>query len=141
MNPGANYFQDNKFYSAFEWKKINAGYYCLCISYELPFEIHRVTRSLVLYVCFVDRCVSFCTLSFGHCVICSSIYGFWLPLWYLQTLRTKGRGWVPFKRILTPPHFLHVPTQFINCIGIRRGLFVFKDWRWLIVLLILVGVV
>jgi len=25
-----------------------------------------------------------CTFSFGHCVVCSSsIYGFWLPLWYL----------------------------------------------------------
>jgi hypothetical protein len=46
----------------------------------------RVTRSLVLYVCFVDRCFSFCIFSFGHCVVCSSIYGFWLPLWYLQTL-------------------------------------------------------
>ena len=47
----------------------------------------RVTRSLVLYVCFVDRCLSFCTFSFGHCVVCSSsIYGFWLPLWCLQTL-------------------------------------------------------
>ena len=46
----------------------------------------RVTRSLVLYVCFVDRCLSFCTFSFGHCVVCSSsIYGFWLSLWYLQT--------------------------------------------------------
>ena len=41
----------------------------------------RVTRSLVLYVCFVDRCLSFCTFSVGHCVVCSSsIYGFWLPL-------------------------------------------------------------
>ena len=40
----------------------------------------RVTRSLVLYVCFVDRCLSFCTFSFGHCVVySSSIYGFWLP--------------------------------------------------------------
>jgi hypothetical protein len=47
----------------------------------------RVTRSLALYVCFVDRCLSFCTFYFGHCVVCSSsIYGFWLPLWYLQTL-------------------------------------------------------
>ena len=47
----------------------------------------RVTRSLVLYVCFVDRCLSFCTFSLGHCVVCSSsTYGFWLPLWYLQTL-------------------------------------------------------
>jgi hypothetical protein len=37
----------------------------------------RVMRSLVLYVCFVDRCLSFCTLSLGHCVFCSSaIYGF-----------------------------------------------------------------
>jgi hypothetical protein len=45
-----------------------------------------VTRSLILYVCFVDRCLSFCTFSFGHCVVCSSssIYGFWLPLWYLK---------------------------------------------------------
>ena len=58
----------------------------------LPFRstrVHprvRVTRSLVLYVCFVDHCLSFCLFSFGHCVVCSSIYGFWLPLWYLQTL-------------------------------------------------------
>jgi hypothetical protein len=40
---------------------------------------------LVLYVCFVGRCLSFCTFSFGHCAVCSSsIYGFWLPLWYFQ---------------------------------------------------------
>jgi hypothetical protein len=31
-----------------------------------------VTRSLVLCVCFVDHCLSFCTFSFGHCVVCSS---------------------------------------------------------------------
>ena len=37
----------------------------------------RVTRSLVLCVYFVDCCLSFCTFSFGHCVVCSSsIYGF-----------------------------------------------------------------
>jgi hypothetical protein len=29
----------------------------------------RVTRSLVLSICFVDRCLSFCTLSFGLCVV------------------------------------------------------------------------
>ena len=46
-----------------------------------------VTRSLVLYVCFIDHCLSFCAFTFGHCVVCSSsIYGFWLTLWYLQTL-------------------------------------------------------
>jgi hypothetical protein len=47
----------------------------------------RVTRSSVLCVCFVDRCLSLCSFSFGHCVFCPSlIYGFWLRLWYLQTL-------------------------------------------------------
>jgi hypothetical protein len=57
----------------------------------LPFRSTgvRVTRSLVLYVCFVDRCLSFCAFSFGHCVVCySSIYWSWLPLWdVLQTER------------------------------------------------------
>jgi hypothetical protein len=51
---------------------------------EQVFSGVHVTRSLVLYVCFVDRCLSFCSFSFGRCVVCSSsIYGFWLPLWYL----------------------------------------------------------
>ena len=47
----------------------------------------HVTQPLVLCICFVDHCLSFCTFSFDHCVVCSSlIYKFWLPLWYLQTL-------------------------------------------------------
>ena len=55
----------------------------------------RVTRTLVLYVCFVDRYLSFCTFSFGHCVVCSSsIYGFLLPLWYLQTLLNSSESWI-----------------------------------------------
>jgi len=46
----------------------------------------RVTRSLALCVCYVDRCLSIYTFSFGHCVVCSSsIYGFYIPFWYLQT--------------------------------------------------------
>jgi hypothetical protein len=49
----------------------------------------RATRSLAWCVCFLDRFFSFYTFSFGHCVVCSSsIYRFWLPLWYLQTLLT-----------------------------------------------------
>jgi len=43
----------------------------------------HVIRSLVLCVCFVDRCLSVCTFPFGHCVVWSSIYGFRLPLCYL----------------------------------------------------------
>ena len=49
----------------------------------ISFSGVRVTRCLVFYVCFVDRCFSFCIFSFGHCVVCSSsIYGFsdYLPL-------------------------------------------------------------
>ena len=54
------------------------------------------TRSLVLYVCFVDRCLSFCT--FWPLLMCCLfffdivIYGFWLPLWYLQTLIMLNLG-------------------------------------------------
>ena len=43
------------------------------------FSAVRVTRFLILCVCFVDHCLSFCSFSFGHCVFCPSIYGFWLP--------------------------------------------------------------
>ena len=39
-----------------------------------------------LFWCF-DLCLFSCPFSFGHCVVSSStIYGFWLPLWYLKTL-------------------------------------------------------
>jgi len=47
----------------------------------------HVTQSLVLCVCFLDRCFFFCPFSFGRYVVCSSLlFRFWLPLWYLQTL-------------------------------------------------------
>jgi hypothetical protein len=36
--------------------------------------------------CFVDYCLSLCTFSFGRCMVCPSIYGFWLPLWYLLAI-------------------------------------------------------
>ena len=34
----------------------------------------RVTRSLVVCVCFVERCLSLCAFSLDHCVVCPSIY-------------------------------------------------------------------
>ena len=69
----------------------------------------RVTRSLVLCVCFVDRSLSFCTFCFGHCVVCSSsIYGFRLPLWYLQTLLEK--------ELLTLPGHLS-SSPFFTCLS------------------------
>ena len=46
------------------------------LSLPVSTEVH-VARSLVLCVCFADRCLSFGTFSFDHCVVCSSsIYGF-----------------------------------------------------------------
>jgi hypothetical protein len=56
------------------------------VSLDCPFSIATLVfvgdvviqcllQTLVLYVCFVDRCLSFCPFSFGHCVVCcSSIY-------------------------------------------------------------------
>jgi len=47
----------------------------------------RFTRSLVFCVMFCRLLFVLCHFSFGHCDVCSSsIYGFWLPLWYLQSL-------------------------------------------------------
>ena len=45
----------------------------------------RVGWSLVLCVCFVDRCLSIWPLCCLF-VYSSPIYGFWWPLWYLQTV-------------------------------------------------------
>ena len=72
----------------------------------------HVTRSLVLYVCFVDCCLSFCTFSFGHCVVCSSsIYGFWLPLSALLSSKSsyfslkKNNSWLDNHDITYHPLF------------------------------------
>ena len=40
----------------------------------------RIARALVFCVVFC-RSLSFCPFSFGHCMVCPSIYGFWFPLW------------------------------------------------------------
>jgi len=56
------------------------------------FSVVHVTQSLVLCVCFVDRCLSYCPFfSFGHSIVYpSSIYEFLLPLWFLQILTMIG---------------------------------------------------
>jgi hypothetical protein len=61
-------------------------------SSPLVFSRVRVTRSLALCISYVDRYLSFCTFSVGHCVVChSSMYGFLLTLRYLQTLTTVSK--------------------------------------------------
>jgi hypothetical protein len=41
----------------------------LIFTYKYSESGVRATRSLVLCVCFVDRCLFFCPFSFGHCVV------------------------------------------------------------------------
>ena len=43
-------------------------------------------QSIFRFLCMFGRSlfVPLYLFSFGHCVVCSSIYEFWLPLWYLQ---------------------------------------------------------
>jgi hypothetical protein len=92
----------------------------------------HVTRSLVLYLCFVDRCLSFCTLSFGHCVFfSSSIYGFWLPLWYLQTLLTTvSKIGIYYSRHRFNVYYL--PKAYCT-ITFLNGQFAKLKWfRWLV---------
>jgi hypothetical protein len=72
----------------------------------------RFTRSLIFsFRCMFCRSlfIFVCTFSFGHCVVCSSIYGFWLPLLYLQTLlilHHKVNG--------------HLLTIWMNATSLRR---------------------
>ena len=54
------------------------------------FRFSRVRVAWPLVFCVVLCRLLFVLLSFGHCVVCPLIYGFWLPVWYLQTLLTIG---------------------------------------------------
>ena len=69
-------------------------------------------RSLVVCACFVDRCFSCCPFSFDHCVVCSSIYGLWLPFWYLQTLLNWNWGL---------SHLTFIKKGYAKCITIQNG--------------------
>ena len=51
-------------------------------SFDYPFGI-----CWLLYCLFFDLSLLITTLvSFGHCIVCSLIYVFWLPLWYLLVI-------------------------------------------------------
>ena len=89
-----SYFNFHSFQNMMKEKvfRVNASNHECLLRITLPEHLSsttvfggvHVTRSFVLCVCFVDRCLSFCPFSFGICDVCSSsIYGFWLPLWYL----------------------------------------------------------
>ena len=115
----------------FEWKRI-----CLIIGFvtRLPRRVQlveqelltlpehlssppvfsgvRFTRCLVLCVCFVDRCLSFCPISFSHYIICpSSIYASDYSFGIFKLNTTMFDWWSSTKEkyyIL-----LHIPTVII----------------------------
>ena len=58
-------------------------------------ELPTLTEHLsYFFLLFCRSLFVLCTFSFGHCVVCPLIYGFWLPLWYLQTflIENSTRG-------------------------------------------------
>ena len=92
------------------WRVLNALVLFACSSRV------RVTRSIVLYVCFVNLCpfVFFC---FGHYIVCPSIYGFSLLLWYRQTLHSfKGEY---------HPWIIYLVMEYIIWISNKKG----KEWE------------
>jgi hypothetical protein len=70
------------------------------VAQEKVFNGVRVTRSLVLYLCFVDRCLSFCTFSFCHYFVCSSsqqiYFELWLAIWALIGTKVTWVWWCGF---------------------------------------------
>ena len=83
-----NLIEQNTVWLKYKWNNEEINVNCWSKNWIPPvFCRVRITRSLVSCVCFVDRCLSFWYFSFDHCVVYpSSIYQFWLPIWYLQTL-------------------------------------------------------
>jgi hypothetical protein len=74
------------------------------------------TQSLVYNVCFVDHCLPFCTVSFGHCVVCSSsIHGFWLPLWNFQTLQTRSIIDILWRIQMLMPNLVSIHLHLCSC--------------------------
>ena len=62
---------------ASHWKTLSHNVVHLALT---EIRTHNISDMYALYIVV-------CTFYFRHCVFCSSsIYGFWLPLWYLQTL-------------------------------------------------------
>ena len=64
--------------------------------------------------CFVDRCLSFVPFSFGHCVVCPVIYGFWLPLWYILTFLKYTNQCILFFTFISVIHYTLYILKFIS---------------------------
>ena len=115
------------------------------------FSCDRVTRSLVLCVCFVDCCLSFCHFSFSHCVVfpsfthseymvSSTSFHFGLPVritltFNVLTLNTnpnRGKNWNTINRF-NPDTFLclyRARTRISDVVCLELCLLVSNGVRW-----------
>ena len=64
-----------------------------CLSFDLRFLVTLVFVLVVIVLSVFWSTVSgySCLCSCGHCIVCPLIYGFWLPLWYLQSFLNRIR--------------------------------------------------
>jgi len=92
----------------------------------------HITRSLVLCTFVYVLEIIVCTFSFGHCVVCSSsIYGFWLPLWYLQTLldnKCPILVWSVLKKRWIKS-VTRYDVYFVQCRWWMTRSLIFKGWQ------------
>ena len=72
-------------------------------------------HSIFSFMCMFCRSLFvFCSFSFDHCVVCSSlIYGFWLPLWYTGTCFIQ-KIYAPSSSLLQGKHLPHFASIFFT---------------------------
>ena len=106
--------------------------------------------------CLEYRCLSFCTFSLDHWVVCpSSIYGFCIPHWYLQILliykmvRMVAMRYIIIENIMKPSVFniiiiyffffkkrlLTITLMALGCILRVRVCWISKAWLFLFLFL------
>jgi len=67
----------------------------------------------------------FVLYSFGHCIVClSSVYGFWLPLWYLQAFPCLARN---HKRPLLTSYWALGAFRNSELLALGKSSFTFKE--------------
>ena len=89
-----------------------AGFTYLSGAQELTSGCGGVHVAWPLVFCVMFWRSLFVLLSYGHCVVCpSSIYGFWLPLWYLQTLLTQ----IPLSVLVNTKRTSSPSHQYVTC--------------------------
>jgi hypothetical protein len=116
----------------FVWKKMRCRFVLIpnFLGAELSFStvpkclFQRVPNCLVSVLCKIVAC----SFYFGHCIVyLSSIYAFWLPLWYLHTLYMDSEmiTVIIFTFALTPVFCgVNVAQFLVVCVVFCRPVFV-----------------